>query len=150
MTYHGYYESPIGLIEVGGTSGAITQLKFVDKPRDGFHSHATIIKSIEQIEAYFQGKRRKFDLPLEFTGTEFQKQVWQQLQKIPYGMTASYKDIAARIGNPQASRAVGGANNRNPISIIVPCHRIIGANGDLVGYGGGIWRKEWLLNHERA
>jgi methylated-DNA-[protein]-cysteine S-methyltransferase len=102
----------------------------------------------EQLDAYFAGERQTFDLPLQMTGTPFQKQVWQGLMAIPYGTTISYAELARRIGRPGASRAVGAANGRNPIGIIVPCHRVIGANGTLTGYGGGLDRKEWLLAHE--
>jgi methylated-DNA-[protein]-cysteine S-methyltransferase len=101
-----------------------------------------------QLEEYFEGRRRAFDLPLVLRGTEFQKRVWEELLRIPYGVTISYGDLARRVGNPKASRAVGLANGRNPISIIVPCHRVIGANGNLTGYGGGLWRKDALLTLE--
>ncbi len=103
-----------------------------------------------QFEEYFRGKRRVFDLKLEPQGTAFQRRIWSHLLCIPYGETRSYKDIASDAGNRQAARAVGAANARNPIGIIIPCHRVIGTRGDLVGYGGGLWRKQWLLNHERS
>jgi methylated-DNA-[protein]-cysteine S-methyltransferase len=106
-------------------------------------------KAREQLAAYFAGTLIEFDLPLHMQGTAFQMQVWKALQTIPYGTTMAYSDLAQQIGHPNASRAVGMANGRNPISIIVPCHRIIGANGKLTGYGGGIERKQWLLSHER-
>ncbi len=102
----------------------------------------------EQLRAYFASELQVFDLPLCAQGTAFQQRVWNELERIPYGVTRSYGDIASRIGNPKASRAVGLANGRNPISIIVPCHRVIGADGSLTGYGGGIERKRWLLRHE--
>jgi methylated-DNA-[protein]-cysteine S-methyltransferase len=103
----------------------------------------------QQLTAYFAGALTDFTLPLVLQGTPFQQQVWAALQTIPYGATMSYSEVAAQIGQPNASRAVGMANGRNPISIIVPCHRVIGANGRLTGYGGGLERKQWLLNHER-
>jgi methylated-DNA-[protein]-cysteine S-methyltransferase len=103
---------------------------------------------VEELEEYFQNKRTAFTVPLCLDGTDFQKRVWTALRTVPYGKTASYLDMANEIGNPKAVRAIGGANSRNPISIIVPCHRIIGKNGTLVGYEGGLWRKEWLLKHE--
>ena len=106
-------------------------------------------KCCKQLDEYFSGKRKTFDVPLDAKGTKFQKQVWRELQKIPFGKTLSYGDIAKKIKNPKASRAVGGANNKNPIAIVVPCHRVIGANGKLVGYAGGLHRKAWLLKHER-
>jgi methylated-DNA-[protein]-cysteine S-methyltransferase len=103
-----------------------------------------------QLAEYFAGRRRAFDLPLAAQGTEFQRRVWSELTKIDFGQTLSYGELARRIGNPGASRAVGLANGRNPISIIVPCHRVIGADGTLTGYGGGLERKQWLLRHEGA
>ncbi|HJO95532.1 MAG TPA: methylated-DNA--[protein]-cysteine S-methyltransferase [Victivallales bacterium] len=104
--------------------------------------------AVEQLEAYFDGSLEEFDLPLAPVGTPFQESVWGALTEIPYGKLASYKDIAEKIDNPKAARAIGGANNKNPISIIIPCHRVIGANGYLVGYGGGLSVKQYLLNLE--
>ena len=101
-----------------------------------------------QLDEYFAGRRRKFDLPLDLRGTEFQRRVWAQLCRIPYGETRSYQDIAAALGNAKASRAVGMANNRNPVVIVVPCHRVVGKGGSLVGYAGGLDRKEFLLKLE--
>ncbi len=147
-TYYGYFNSPIGLVEIGATASAVTFLKFVEDRRERPQSNALLDKALEQIRQYFAGKRRVFDLPISFHGTNFQERVWQQLLNVPFGKTASYQDIARRVGNSLAVRAVGAANGRNPISLIVPCHRIIGHNGKLVGYGGGLWRKEWLLKHE--
>jgi len=103
---------------------------------------------IKQLKEYFSGTRKDFDLPLHPIGTEFQKLVWRQLCQVPFGQTASYKEIAERIGRPKAMRAVGQANHRNPIPIIIPCHRIIGSNGHLVGFGGGLDKKRFLLSHE--
>jgi O-6-methylguanine DNA methyltransferase len=102
----------------------------------------------KQLLEYLRGERTKFAVPLDIQGTPFQLQVWQALQEIPYGHTASYADIAASIGNPRACRAVGGANNTNPVPIVIPCHRVIGRNGRLVGYGSGVWRKRLLLELE--
>jgi methylated-DNA-[protein]-cysteine S-methyltransferase len=104
---------------------------------------------VEQIDEYFRGLRREFSLRLCLEGTEFQKKAWDELVRIPYGETASYGQVAKALGRPMAVRAVGQANHRNPISLIVPCHRVIGGDGGLVGYGGGLWRKAWLLAHER-
>lgn len=103
----------------------------------------------EQLVAYFNGSLTQFDLPLQIQGTDFQQRVWQALKTIPYGTTVSYGELAQQMGQPKASRAVGLANGRNPLAIVVPCHRVIGANGKLTGYGGGLERKQWLLNHER-
>ena len=108
------------------------------------------MKQRAQLAAYFAGDRHGFDIPLALTGSEFQQAVWTQLLTIPYGMMVSYQDIADGLDNPQAVRAVGAANGQNPVSIIVPCHRVVGSDGKLVGYGGGLWRKEWLLRHEGA
>jgi methylated-DNA-[protein]-cysteine S-methyltransferase len=105
---------------------------------------------LRQLDEYFKGKRKKFSVPLLLDGTDFQKAVWRQLQRIPCGQTASYGDVARAIGSPQAFRAVGNANNKNPIPLIIPCHRVIGSDGKLVGFGSGIWRKEWLLDHEKS
>jgi len=147
-TCYEYYESPIGLIEVAGTSEAIISLNFVEQRRFGFVSNSVIQDAIRQILEYFHGTRREFDLPIRLQGTGFQRLVWQQLLTVLFGQSASYQAIANAIGNPRAVRAVGAANGKNPISIIVPCHRIIGSDGSLTGYGGGLWRKEWLLRHE--
>ena len=103
-----------------------------------------------QLKEYFAGKRTTFDLPLEPSGTDFQLSVWELLRKIPYGVTTSYGELARRLGEPKASRAVGAANGANPIPIIVPCHRVVGSKGELTGFGGGIERKRWLLEHEGA
>jgi len=146
--FRGYYESPIGLIEIGGDEGAITSLYFVEERREDAISSTVIERAIVQIDEYFTSARQTFDLPLDLVGTEFQQQVWRQLLAIPYGETVTYQEIANRLGNPRAVRAVGAANGQNPISIIAPCHRVIGRDGRLVGYGGGLWRKEWLLRHE--
>ncbi len=146
--YYDYYESPIGLVEVIGTSTNITSLCFVEVCKERFESNTIVGKAISQVGEYFDSKRRKFEVDISFTGTKFQEQVWQQLLTMPYGRLSSYQDIANAIGRPKAVRAVGGATGRNPISIIVPCHRIVGSNGKLTGYGGGLWRKEWLLKHE--
>jgi methylated-DNA-[protein]-cysteine S-methyltransferase len=111
---------------------------------------ALLQEAAGQLAAWFRGALRTFDLPLRPRGTPFQRAVWQELRRIPYGTTRTYGDVAAALGNPTASRAVGAANGRNPISIIVPCHRVIGATGALTGYAGGLARKRWLLDHERA
>lgn len=112
-------------------------------------NHPILQQAAQQLKEYFSGQRHTFDLPLRFSGTDFQQQVWQHLQTIPYGDTQSYQQVAGAIDNPKAVRAVGNANNKNPIVIVVPCHRVIGANGNMVGYGGGLPVKEWLLKHEQ-
>jgi len=139
-------------IGIAEEDNAIVGLFFGTKPPAGFtHAETPLIqKAAAQIEEYLNGKRKQFKLPLITHGTEFQKAVWQALQTIPFGETRSYKEIAAMIGRPKAVRAVGMANNRNPISIIIPCHRVIGHDGKLVGYGGGLPLKQRLLELEGA
>lgn len=148
--YFGYVESPIGLVEIGGSSQAITGLKFVENRREGVSDNPVICAALDQISDYFLGKRKTFDMVIMLRGTAFQVSVWRQLARVPFGETASYTAIAEGIHKARAVRAVGAANGRNPISIVVPCHRIIGNDGSLTGYGGGLWRKEWLLRHEGA
>ena len=119
-------------------------------PSDGIDDPSPFREVSAQLDRYFAGELRDFDVPLRLGGTSFQRSVWSELVAIPYGTTIAYRELAARIGSPRAVRAVGAANGRNPVSIIVPCHRVVGANGDLVGYGGGLDCKRWLLAHERA
>ena len=149
-SFCGYYESPIGLVKVLGTPEAISSIKFVENHRDEPLSNPTLERAIEQLSEYFDGTRHAFDLPLVMPGTPFQRAVWHELLQIPFGQTQSYQAIANAIAHPAAVRAVGAANGKNPISIIVPCHRCIGSDGSLTGYGGGLWRKGWLLRHEGA
>ena len=147
--YKTYYKSPLGPIEIVGEQDSVLFLGFVDNMLQGDTDLPFCLKAcLKQIDEYFKGKRKEFLLNLEPLGTDFQKRVWQQLRKISFGETVSYGDIANAINNPKAGRAVGNANHRNPISIIIPCHRVIGSDGSLTGYGGGLWRKEWLLKHE--
>lgn len=144
--------SPIGKVAVKASDKGVTYIGFADDVASSDISSPTsdiIDEALRQLDEYFAGSRKTFDLPLDLNGTEFQIACWKALLDIPYGKTASYGEIASVTGHPRAARAVGGANNKNPISIVVPCHRVIGANGKLVGYGGGMWRKEWLLEHER-
>ena len=147
--YITHYQSPIGTVEIEGTQEGIVALNFVDRPHTGDDELPGILKGcVKQIDEYFSGRRKTFSLKLSLHGTEFQNSVWHRLVTIPYGQTHSYGEFAAAIGKPAACRAVGNANGKNPISIIVPCHRLIGSDGSLTGYGGGLWRKEWLLKHE--
>lgn len=143
-----YFDSPIGLIEIQSDNGEIISLDFLKEKRYDEKLEPVLAEAKRQLKDYFDGKRKVFDLPLKTTGTEFQNKVWKELTKIPYGKTLSYKDIAVCIGNENACRAVGNANNKNKIAIIIPCHRVVGSNGKLVGYEGGLWRKKWLLEHE--
>jgi methylated-DNA-[protein]-cysteine S-methyltransferase len=150
-----YFQSPIGrlLLTTDGTAltGCYMEPSRKAQCTDGWAQDATVeplAAAVRQLDEYFAGTRRDFDLPLAFRGTPFQTRVWRELVEIPYGQTWSYGQLAKRIDKPSASRAVGLANGRNPISILVPCHRVIGADGSLTGYGGGIERKRWLLAHE--
>lgn len=148
--YRAYYDAPIGILEIMGTEKGISGIRFVDKKIDPDPSIPLPLKDCcRQLYEYFVGDRQEFELELLLDGTNFQKKVWQQLMKIPYGKTVSYKDIALAIKNVKAVRAVGGANGKNQISIIIPCHRVIAHDGTMGGYGGGLWRKEWLLDHEK-
>ena len=150
-----HFQSPIGRLLLTSDGTALTGL-YMEPSRkaqstDGWREDPTVAPlaaALRQLGEYFAGTRREFDLPLRMRGTEFQQRVWRELTVIPFGQTWSYGELAKRIDNPSASRAVGLANGRNPISIIVPCHRVIGADGSLTGYGGGLERKSWLLAHE--
>jgi methylated-DNA-[protein]-cysteine S-methyltransferase len=148
------YQSPIGVIEIVGTNEAICSIMFSDSDVKVNNIKDETPKVIEdcfnQLDEYFKGERHEFTFPYIFEGTEFRKSVWNALTKIPYAELGSYKDIAVIIGNEKAVRAVGSANGKNKLSIVIPCHRIIGSNGKLTGYAGGLWRKEWLLQHEKS
>ena len=141
------YNSPLGPIYLGEQDGALTHLVF--RPLDGTPGETPLLKRCaEQLNAYFAGELQTFDLPLAPAGTPFQRRVWEVLQRIPYGETWSYKSVAIAADCPQGYRAVGLANNRNPISIIIPCHRVVGSSGALTGYGGGLSNKAILLELE--
>jgi len=152
------FSSPVGELLLTASDGMLTELSMVLKqgrpalyPKPEWRRDDAALRTArEQLEAFFAGELQNFNLPLRMTGTPFQKQVWQGLLEIPYGTTISYATLATQIGRPGASRAVGAANGRNPIGIIVPCHRLIGADGTLTGYGGGLDRKEWLISHEAS
>jgi len=147
--YIDYYQSPIGTIEIRASDLGISSLSFRPVSQIVKSNHL-IEKTIRQLKEYFNSKRTEFDIPLDMPGTDFQKQVWHKLQAVPFGQTCSYLDIAESLNNSNAVRAVGAANGRNPVSIIVPCHRVIGSDGKLTGYAGGLDRKQWLLEHEKA
>lgn len=145
--------SPLGLLQIEGNESGISQILFKDE-----HSEITpksvrsksLTECIRQLEAYFCDDLQEFSLPLNPSGTVFQQKVWQLLSQIPYGETRSYKTQARQLGNLKAIRAVASANGKNPIPIIIPCHRVIGSDGSLTGYAGGLWRKQWLLKHENS
>jgi methylated-DNA-[protein]-cysteine S-methyltransferase len=145
--------SPIGTLTLTSNGGALTRLSIADDGDDTdvpADADAILSAACEQLDAYFDMRLRQFDLPLEPRGTEFQRRVWDALRVIPFGDTISYGELARRVDNPKAVRAVGAANGRNPLMIIVPCHRVIGADGSLTGFGAGIERKRWLLDHETS
>lgn len=150
MNAFDFVKTPIGWLQIHATDTAITALDFDAEPRTPVHPNALTDQCKQQLTEYFAGRRQDFDLPLAGQGTAFQKSVWQALTRIPYGTTCCYMDIATAIGDRKAVRAVGAANGRNPIPIIVPCHRVIGRDGSLIGFGGGLDKKEWLLKHEGA
>jgi methylated-DNA-[protein]-cysteine S-methyltransferase len=149
---YSYLESPIGTLLIVGDDQAIARIEFpkdgqARRPEPGWQESARgpIAEAIRQLRQYFAGQRADFDLPLAPQGTGFQLAVWKHLQEIPYGETISYGELAKRVGNPKAARAVGAANGSNPIPIVIPCHRVIGSNGKLTGFGGGLPTKEALL-----
>ena len=152
------YHSPVGLLTIKATDKSVSAVLFA---KTGLNEavanndfkienpdHPILQKCCTQLQEYFDGTRKKFDLPLEQPGTLFQQKVWNELVRIEYGKTISYLELSKRIGDVKAIRAVGTTNGKNQIAIIVPCHRVIGSNGDLTGYGGELWRKKWLLEHE--
>lgn len=144
-------KAPIGLLEIAATRDAIVAVKSVEQASDLIvddKSRQLVLKAKEELKDYFAGNRKEFDLPLKAEGTDFQKRVWQQLEKIPYGETRTYGEIAQMMDNPKAARAIGMANHNNPILILIPCHRVIGADGSLTGYAAGIDAKKFLLELE--
>ena len=143
-----YIYSPLGPVKISATSSGISQVLFTDTMETSVPSQLTALAA-EQLQAYFAGTLQQFSLPVAAIGTAFQQQVWRALCTVPFAATCSYADIARQIDNKKAVRAVGAANGRNPIAIIVPCHRVIGANGTLTGYAGGLDKKAWLLKHEQ-
>ena len=150
MIYHYTYDTELGSVTFAEEDGALLAIS-THRTFEGIEQETPLIKeAYRQLSEYLKGERKGFDLPLLIKGTTFQQQVWKALLEIPYGETRSYKQIAVAIGNPKAVRAVGMANNRNPLLIVVPCHRVIGANGKLVGYGAGIEKKEFLLRLEKS
>jgi len=153
-----YYQSPIGVLEIKSNVDTINAILFtnswkgtaLDESHLQFERPTTGVIStcLDQLDEYFAGKRREFSFPMQQSGTAFQQTVWNELCNIPYGVTISYLTLSKRIGNVKAIRAVGTANGNNNLSIVIPCHRVIGSNGELIGYGGDLWRKKWLLEHE--
>jgi methylated-DNA-[protein]-cysteine S-methyltransferase len=148
-------DSPLGTFLLAGDGHLVVRVSLPgcwakeDVPHDWVYAPGAMAPAREQLDGYFDGTRRAFDLEFAPRGTAFQRSVWKALEAIPYGETATYRDVATAVGNDRATRAVGLANNRNPIALLVPCHRVIGADGSLTGYGGGLEMKAWLLDHER-
>ena len=145
-----FLKTPLGYLEINGTEKGISKIEFLNFRVRISRVPASLKPCIKQLKEYFLGKRHSFTINLDLTGSSFQIKVWNELIKIPYGTTISYLELARRVGDIKALRAVGGANGTNPVIILVPCHRVIGSDGRLVGYGGGIKRKKWLLEHEHA
>lgn len=144
------YYSPLGLIKIAATNDGINSILFWGEGDDDFEQQTNnhIDSCIQQLDEYFNSQRRAFDLKLNFEGTEFQKRVWNELLNIPFGKTTNYLQLAKNLGDPKCIRAAASANGKNPFAIVVPCHRVIGSDNTLVGYAGGLMRKQWLLNHE--
>lgn len=145
-----YLETPIGWLQIAGTEAGISAITFSEENPTVFSAEVPecLQNCHQQLSEYFKGERLEFDLTLAPNGTDFQQKVWQHLKAIPFGKTRSYLEVALQLGEPTYTRAVGSANGKNPLAIVVPCHRVIGANGSLTGYAGGLWRKKWLLQFE--
>ena len=148
MQYQISFKSPLGFLFLKSNGETVTEISFVENELTEQHSCEVLEKCKVQLERYFSGELLDFDLPLAPEGTEFQQKVWAELLKIPYGETITYMDLAVRLGDPKCIRAAGTANGKNPIAIVIPCHRVIGAGNKLTGYAGGIWRKKILLELE--
>lgn len=140
--------TPLGIAQITGDANGITQISVIDEGDVSSEIPTGLQNAVTELNDYFQGKRTHFDFKLNPKGTEFQQKVWQALLEIPYGKTCSYMDLSKKLGDVKAIRAVASANGKNPLWIVVPCHRVIGTDGSLTGYAGGLWRKKWLLKHE--
>ena len=145
-----YFDSPIGLLRIEARSSGITAVTFCDADDEPGAAHPSehTQQCVQELQEYFAGERKVFSCVLSPSGTSFQQHAWQLLQQIPYGTTVSYKTQALRSGDANSIRAIAAANGKNPIAILIPCHRVVGVNGKLTGYSGGLWRKQWLLEHE--
>ncbi len=148
-SYTAILKTPIGALAVSGSEAGVSEIRFLDEPAPPSDAiPPELAEGVRQLTEYFAGQRREFTFELAPRGTPFERRVWAHVLEIPFGETRTYMQIAEALGDPKAIRAVGRANGRNPLPIVVPCHRVIGSGGDLVGYAGGLWRKEWLLTHE--
>ncbi|WP_091407184.1 methylated-DNA--[protein]-cysteine S-methyltransferase [Aquimarina amphilecti] len=145
-----FIETPIGIASITGDENGVSKISIIaDKEQVPSDKIPDELKNVvTQLEDYFEGNRTDFNIDLNPSGTDFQKKVWKELSKIPFGKTVSYLDIAKRLGDPKCIRAAATANGKNPLWVVVPCHRVIGSDGSLTGYAGGLWRKKWLLEHE--
>jgi methylated-DNA-[protein]-cysteine S-methyltransferase len=155
MNYSTYYTSPLGTIRINSNNTCITQVHFLREDEEAIllndlqkNAPPVLQQCVDQLIEYFQGQRKNFDVPVYQDGTDFQQRVWNELLNIPFGKTISYLTLSKRLGDPKAIRAAASTNGKNNIAIIVPCHRVIGSNNDMIGYASGIWRKKWLLEME--
>ena len=152
--YTCFFNSPVGNLKIEANESALKAIHFLESdvklPAPSPHSHAILLDTVEQLKGYFNGTQTSFSLAMQPDGSSFEKQVWHELKSLPPGTTITYKGLAKKLGDPNKVRAVGRANGQNPIPIVIPCHRVIGANNKLTGYAGGIERKRWLLQHEGA
>lgn len=146
-----YYKSPVGITRITAENGFITSISIRDEEIEVLPTDDAVLQqAIQQLDEYFAGTRKDFDLPIKQEGSDFQQSVWQQLLKIPYGKTISYGQQSKLMNNPLGIRAIASANGKNNLWVVVPCHRVIGSDGSLTGYAGGLWRKKWLLAHEAS
>ncbi len=143
-----YFQTPLGIAQITGDENGISVISIADEGEISPEIPAVLQEGVRQLQDYFKGKRTEFDFKMNPSGTEFQQKVWQALLEIPFGKTCSYMDLSKKLGDVKAIRAVASANGKNPLWIVVPCHRVIGTDGSLTGYAGGLWRKKWLLEHE--
>lgn len=143
-----FVKSPLGIAKIVGDQSGIAEISVLDEGTISIKTPKVLQECVSQLQDYFEGKRTEFDFKLNPKGTDFQQRVWQELRNIPFGKTMSYLDLSKKLGDVKAIRAVASANGKNPLWIVIPCHRVIGTDGSLTGYAGGLWRKKWLLEHE--
>jgi methylated-DNA-[protein]-cysteine S-methyltransferase len=148
MTATAFFQTPLGITKIVGNEDGISEISITSEGEVSVEVSAVLKEAIVQINDYFEGKRNDFSFKLNPKGTDFQQRVWAELLNIPFGKTMSYHDLSKKLGDVKAIRAVASANGKNPLWIVVPCHRVIGSDGSLTGYAGGLWRKKWLLEHE--
>ena len=143
-----FIQSPLGITKIRGDENGISEISILNEGDVSKKIPKQLQEGVSQLQEYFEGKRIRFDFKINPQGTDFQQKVWQELMNVPYGKTISYLDLSKKLGDVKAIRAVASANGRNPIWIVIPCHRVVGTDGSLTGYAGGLWRKKWLLEHE--